>query len=232
MLLALLRTLILYLIVLFVMRIMGKRQIGQLQPFELVIMVMLAGLAVIPMENTGVPLTNGLVPILTLLAAEYIASFLSLKSEEIRKILCGKPSILINRGKIVEQELQRLRINLNDLLEQLRIKNMPNISEVEFAILETSGSLSVIPKSQKRPLTPNDLNIPTNYEGLPITLILDGKVNHENLRIAHLSIEWLKEQISENGYSDFKEILFAALDTSGNIFIQEKMKHHSPEALK
>jgi uncharacterized membrane protein YcaP (DUF421 family) len=214
------------------MRIMGKRQIGQLQPFELVIMVMLAGLAVIPMENTGVPLTNGLVPILTLLAAEYIASFLSLKSEEIRKILCGKPSILINRGKIVEQELQRLRINLNDLLEQLRIKNMPNISEVEFAILETSGSLSVIPKSQKRPLTPNDLNIPTNYEGLPITLILDGKVNHENLRIAHLSIEWLKEQISENGYSDFKEILFAALDTSGNIFIQEKMKHHSPEALK
>lgn len=232
MLLALLRTLILYLIVLIVMRIMGKRQIGQLQPFELVIMVMLAGLAVIPMENTGVPLTNGLVPILTLLAAEYIASFLSLKSEEVRKILCGKPSILINRGKIVEQELQRLRINLNDLLEQLRIKNMPNISEVEFAILETSGSLSIIPKSQKRPLTPNDLNIPTNYEGLPITLILDGKVNHENLRIAHLSIEWLKEQISENGYSNFKEILFAALDTSGNIFIQEKMKHHSPEALK
>ncbi len=222
MLIVLIRTVILYGLVVVAMRIMGKRQIGQLQPFELVVTIMLSELAAIPMENPGIPLINGITPILTLIVAQVILSFISLKSDRARAVICGKPSVLVENGRIMEPELERLRYNLSDLMEQLRAKNVPNISDVEFAILETSGQLSVIPKSQKRPVIPEDMNLPTEYEGLPYTLIMDGHIIHKNLHKLNLDIPWLKQQLKNVGIASPAQVLLASLDTGGKLFYQKK----------
>ncbi|OQA08283.1 MAG: hypothetical protein BWY65_01544 [Firmicutes bacterium ADurb.Bin373] len=224
MLIGIVRTLILFTVVVIGLRLMGKRQIGQLQPYELVIVIMLSALAAIPMENTEAPLLFGLFPIFTLIVVQVAMSYLSLKSERARGIICGTPSVLIENGKIIEKELARLRYNINDLLEQLRVKNIPNIADVEFAILETGGQLSVIPKSQKRPVAPEDLNLPTKYEGLPVTLIIDGFVFKKNLTRLNLSEEWLRSELHKFGIKSFKEVLFAHLDTEGKLLYQVKSK--------
>ena len=222
MLTGIIRTLILFAVVVVGLRLMGKRQVGQLQPYELVIVIMLSALAAIPMGNTGIPLLSGLFPIFTLILAQVAMSYLSLKSERARGIICGTPSVLIENGKIVEKELSRLRYNINDLLEQLRAKNVPNIADVEFAILETGGQLSVIPKSQKRPVIPEDLNLPTKYEGLPVTLIIDGFVFRKNLARINLSEEWLRSELGQFGVNSYKEVLFAHLDSEGKLLCQVK----------
>ena len=219
-----LRAAILYLLVVLVVRIMGKHQIGQLQPYELVITIMISELAAVPMQDTDVPLINGIIPIFTLLIIQVSLSLLSLKSEKARRIICGGPSILIENGRINEPELTRLRFNLNDLIEQLRLKNSPNIADVEYAILETSGKLSVIPKSNKRPLQPEDLQLKTNYEGLPTTLIIDGVIQSNNLKMINLSEDWLRSELLQRGISDQREVLFASLDTQGLLYFQPKRK--------
>ncbi len=224
MLLIIIRTLILFVIVVISLRLMGKRQIGQLQPYELVIIILLADMTVTPMNNTGIPLLSGIVPVLTLVLLQVILSYSSLKSERVRGMICGTPTVLIANGKIVEKEMKRLRYNINDLLEQLRAKNTPNIADVEFAILETSGQLSVIPKSQKRPVVPEDINLATKYEGIPITLVIDGYVFHDNLIKNNLSEKWLREELKKFGIDDIKNVLFASLDTQGNLFFQKKEK--------
>ena len=223
MLVVFIRALILYLIVVVVMRVMGKRQIGQLQPFEFVITIMLAELAAVPMQNTGIPLINGIIPIATLLIAQIAFSYINLKSEKARAIICGKPSILISGGLIVEEELRKQRYNINDLMEQLRSRNVPNIADVEFAILETSGQISVIPKSQKRPVMPEDIKLETKYEGLPVELIVDGRILLNNLSKIGLNETWLKQELNKLGITDKDEVLFASIDTSGNIFYQNRM---------
>lgn len=217
------RALILYALVVTGIRIMGKRQVGELQPFELVVTIMIAELASVPMENTGTPLLNGIVPILALLLAEVFISYITLKSERARTIVCGSPSIVIQNGKIVQRELAWLRYNVNDLLEQLREKNIVNVSDVEFAILETNGQLSVIPKPQKRPVTAEDLNLSTRYEGLPYTLIMDGHIQHKNLAKAGVDINWLLQQLEIRGLKP-KDVFFAYLDSQRNLQIEEKEK--------
>ncbi len=218
------RALVLYIIVVIVMRLLGKRQIGQLQPFELAIAIMISDLASVPMQNTGIPLINGIIPILTLIIAQLLMSFLSVKSIRARAIICGKPTILIEKGKIIESSLRRELYTLNDLLEQLRINNFPDISSVEYAILETNGQLSVIPKSQKRPLTPEDMNIRTKYEGLPIDVILDGRVLSQNLEIAGKNMQWLLDELSRNQYDGPGEILYACIEPDGSLYIQPHEK--------
>jgi uncharacterized membrane protein YcaP (DUF421 family) len=217
-----LRTIILYILVMITIRLMGKHQIGQLQPFELVITIMISELAAIPMQDTEIPLLNGVIPIITLLFIQATLSLLSLKSNCARRIICGNASILIENGKINAAEMARLRYSLSDLIEQLRLKDIPNIADVEFAILETSGKLSVIPKSQKRPVNPEDLHLETAYEGLPLTLILDGQVQHRNLQKNRLTEAWLRAEMRKFGFSSFQEILLASQDTSGKLFIQPK----------
>ncbi len=224
MILNLIRTLVLFLVVIVAIRIMGKRQVGKLQPYELVIIVLIAELASIPMENIGIPLLSGVIPILTLLFIEVAISYFSLKSERMRGLVCGTPSVLIQNGKIIEEEMSRLRYNINDLLEQLRTKNFPNVVDIEFAIMETSGEISVIPKSQKRPLNPADLNIPTKYEGIPMTLIIDGYVFEKNLSKVNLTKDWLKGELGKFGIQDVKQVLLASLDTEGNLFYQLKSR--------
>jgi len=205
---------------------MGKRQIAQLQPFELVVALMIADLAAIPMEDNSIPLLSGLIPIAVLLLAELILSYATLKSERIRAFICGSPAIIIENGKLNLKELEKQRINLNDLLEQLRSKDIPNLSDVEFAILETNGQLNVIPKSQKRPLTPMDLNIQPPYEGIPYTIIMDGHIHHKNLIKAGKDIKWLNKQLQQAKLQP-GDVLIASLDSSGNLEIQVRERRMS-----
>jgi uncharacterized membrane protein YcaP (DUF421 family) len=214
------RALILYFLVVVVMRIMGKRQIGQLQPYELAVAIMISELAAVPMQNTGIPLINGIIPIITLLAAQLLLSFLSLKSIRARALICGKPTILIEKGKIKEKELQKELYTLNDLLEQLRINSYPNAADVEYAVLETNGQLSVMPKSQKRPLTPEDMNIKTDYENIPIDVIIDGRVLSDNLKKAGKDLSWLETELRKKHYDKPGQVLYACIDPSGKLHIQ------------
>lgn len=223
MLITFVRVMILYIFVVVSMRLMGKRQIGQMQPFELVITIMIAELAAVPVENVAIPLLRGLVPIFALLLVEYILSYLTLKSERLRVIVCGSPNILIENGRINYKELQNQRINLNDLLELLRAKDIFNVADVEFAILETGGQLNVIPKSQKRPVTPYDLDIPTEYEGIPYTIIMDGKVHHKNLKLAKQNMVWLEDELRKRQLRA-KDVYFASLNSSGKLEIQAKAR--------
>ena len=216
------RTLILYTLVIVALRLMGKREIGQLQPFELVVIIMISELAAIPSENVGIPLLSGVIPILVLLLTSLTLAWISLKSEKARAIICGTPSILIQRGKILEDELKKNRYNLTDLLEELRIKNIPNIADVEFAVLETNGQLSVFPKSQKRPTIPEDFHITTKYEGLPLTLIMDGNLNHKNLQQGNRDLNWLKEELKKQSIDKIENVLLASLDSSGTLYAQAK----------
>jgi len=201
---------------------MGKRQIGQLQPYELVVIIMISELAAIPMQNTGVPILNGLVPIFVLFAAEVTLSYIALKSEKARGVICGKPSILIANARINEEEMRRLRFNINELLEELRLKDVTDISDVEYAILETGGQLSVILKSQKRPVEPADLGIATPYEGLSTTVVIDGVVIPENLKKVFLSIDWLKAELSKDGVRRLSDVFFASVNPQGELFYQLK----------
>ncbi len=222
MILIIIRTLILYGTTVVFLRIMGKRQIGQLQPYELVVIIMISELAAIPMQNTGIPILNGLIPIFILFTSEVTLSYIALKSERARGVICGRPSVLIERSIIVEAELRRIRYNINDLLEQLRLKDVTNISDVEYAILETSGQLSVILKSDKRTLQPQDLNIYPEYEGLPTTLVMDGHLLHENFHKTNTDLNWFLEELNKSGIKSFQEILFASLDSHGQLYYQVK----------
>lgn len=217
------RAIVLYIIVLIVMRLMGKREIGQLEPFELVISIMIADLASIPMTETGVPLTNGVIPILGLLVMHLLISLLNLKSIYARKIICGKPSILIYRGKIDEKILKKERFTITELEERLRGKDVFNLGDVEYAILETSGDVSVIQKPNKRTTIPEDFNIMPEYEGIPYDLVIDGKVLDENLKAIGKDYVWLEKQVKKFGYRP-EEALIVTFDGKGQIFCQEKDK--------
>lgn len=224
MILIVLRTLILYALVIVALRLMGKREIGQLQPFELVVILMISDLAVVPAESVGIPLLSGIIPILVLLTASMTLAWISLKSQKAREIICGKPSILIERGRILEDELKRNCYNLTDLLEELRISNVPNIADVEYAILENNGQLSVFPKSHKRPIIPEDFQIHPPYEGLPLNLILDGKLNTNNLKRSNHDLTWLKEELGKQTILRIEDVLLASLDSSGKLFVQTKLR--------
>ncbi|HOS69789.1 MAG TPA: DUF421 domain-containing protein [Bacillota bacterium] len=216
------RTLILYILIIIVLRLMGKRQIGQLQPSELVVALIIADLAAVPMSEVGIPLINGIIPIITLFIMEELLSYLSLKSERARGLISGKPSILIERGIIMEKELQQLRYNLNDLLEQLRLKNFSNVEDVNYAILETSGQLSVIPKEEKKPVTLKDMNIKTQIQHLPVTVIIDGRIISDNLYKIGLSNNWLANELKKYKIKSARDVFFAYLNPEKKLIYQLK----------
>ena len=215
------RAIVLYILVLIVMRLMGKREIGQLQPFELAIAIMIADLASIPMTDTGVPISNGIVPILGLLFMHLLISIINLKSMKAREIICGKPRILIYRGKIDENALKKERFTLNELQERLRDKNIVNIFDVEYAILETSGQISVIEKPNKRYTIPEDFGITPEYEGIPYDLVVDGKVMTKNLKKIKKDYKWLESEVLKFGYRP-NQALLVTIDGKGQIFSQKK----------
>ena len=218
----LIRAIILYFIVVFIMRIMGKRQIGQLQPFELVIALMVSELAAMPMQDTSIPLFHGIIPIITLLVLQVLLSTLQLKSEAARTIFCGRPSILIEKGKININELKNNRLNLNDLLEELRLKEYYNLEDIEYAILETGGKVSIIPKSELEPATRKDLKIKSTQDILPVTLILDGKINKKNLKLINKDIFWLNKQLKKKNILSADQVFLALFDSKGKFVYQLK----------
>lgn len=265
------RTVFVYLIVYLVIRIMGKREVGKLSIFDLVISIIIAEIAVFVIEDVKKPLSEGVIPIATLVIIQIGIAYLSLKSQRIRQLLEGSPSYIIRHGKLDREEMRKQRYNLDDLMLQLRQSRITNIADVEFAILETTGKLTVIekrseqengqsPSNQNEPglrspemkeeLEQRELHDPVSntiqnnqklpdakeefageltlakdkirYEGLPLPLIMDGKVQDHNLEKLGKTRFWLKNEIQTRGAQDFKEIFFCSIDHKGRIYLDKK----------
>lgn len=225
MLIILIRTVILYFVVLFVIRVMGKAELSKMDPFEMIILFMIAELAAIPIESLDIPLLNGAAAILTLLFLEVFVSFLSMKSQKINNLLNGKPSILINRGSLNEKELKSQRITIEALLEQLRLKNYPSISDVDYAVLEANGDLSVIPKPEKAPLTPKDMGVPVSSEIMPMVLISDGTLYERNLRFLGKEESYLKKELSKAKITDYSQVFLCFFDENKQLHVYPKGKN-------
>ena len=211
----LIRSLVLVCFAVLAMRLMGKRQVGQLQPFELVIAIMIADLASTPMESLDTPLWRGIVPMVAMVILHQLFTLLSLKSQRLRAFFSGTPTVVIRRGRIDHAALKKLCFNLNDLLEELRTGGILSPTDVGTAIMETSGKLSVFPSSRKRHVCPDDLDIGTGYEGVPLTLVLDGKIEKNNLSLCGQDEKWLAERLGELGFESEKRVLLCYLDTDG-----------------
>jgi uncharacterized membrane protein YcaP (DUF421 family) len=196
------RTILLYILIIFSLRVMGKRQLGELQPSEFVITILISNIATLPIQDVDVPLSGGIVPILTIVCFEVFISTLILKSKTARKVISGNPRVLIRDGKVDQQEMQNLRFSVDDLLEQLRTNNVFDIQDVAFAIVETTGKLSVYQRFEARNVTPQMLNLQSPGEDalLPVAVISDGEVVEDSLRFCNLKPEWLHKVLSENGY--------------------------------
>jgi uncharacterized membrane protein YcaP (DUF421 family) len=192
-----------------------------MQPFELVIAIMIADLASVPMSDTGIPITNGIIPILALLLIQLIISIINLKSIWGRKVLCGMPSILIFRGKIDEKLMKKEKFTINELQERLRQNNIFNIADVEYAILETSGQLTVIQKPEKRNTIPEDFGITPEYEGIPYDLVIDGKIMYENLKAIGRNYKWLCKEVEKFKIKP-EEALVVTFDGKNQMFCQAK----------
>ncbi len=198
MLLSYLRTLFLYLLLILTVRLMGKRQVGQMEPSEFVVTMLVANLAAIPMQDGGIPLYSGLVPILTVLGAELLLSVISLRSIRFRRLLCGKPVILIENGRILRENLKKTRVTLDELSGHLREKEVLDPRSVQYAILETNGNLSVFPYPKERPASARDAGVSVRKQYLPITIISDGQLLSDNLALAGKDGAWLQRVLREH----------------------------------
>ena len=197
MILAYMRTIVLYLVLFFCIRLMGKRQIGQMEPSEFVVTMLVANLASIPMEEDGIPLLAGVVPMLTVLGMELVLSGATLRSIRLRKLLCGKPVILIENGRILQQNLRATRVTLDELTGHLREKDVLDIRSVQYAILETNGNLSVFPFPAEVPPSARESGIHPKDRFLPVTVISDGKLLRQNLQYAAKDEHWVHKTLGE-----------------------------------
>ena len=216
MILSYLRTVILYLVLIAGMRLLGKRQIGQLEPSEFVLAMLIADLASIPMQDSGIPLMSGLVPIVTILSLELSLSGLTMVSVKFRRLLCGKPVILIENGRLIQQNLRKTRISLDELTAKLRLKDVLDLTTVQYAIVETDGNLSVFPFPKERPASAKEAGIQAKPEYLPVTIIEDGCLNWENLRKAGKDDRWLRS-VLESHRSDRSGTFLLTVDKGGKV---------------
>ncbi|WP_324822535.1 DUF421 domain-containing protein [Sinanaerobacter sp. ZZT-01] len=221
MIIILIRTFILYLVVLFVLRVMGKGELSKMDPFQMVILFMIAELASLPIESPDVSLLNGVTALFSLLFLQVLISIISLKSERFKKIISGTPSILIDRGALDLREMKRLRISIDDLIEQLRLKNYPSIADLDYAILEVNGDLSVIPSPNKRPATPSDLSINMKEETLPMVLIADGNLYRQNLSRLNITENELKGELLTQKITNYKDVFLCYADEKKTLHIYQ-----------
>ncbi|MBX6351756.1 MAG: DUF421 domain-containing protein [Thermoflavifilum sp.] len=205
--------------VMIALRVMGKREIGQLSVFDFVVSVMIAELSTLSMEETSVPLWRSLVAIAALVVLQIIVALISMKSHSFRHLVEGEPAVLIEHGQIRDKEMRRSRYTMHDLLMELRQKGFASVNDVEFAILETSGKLSVFPKPEKRPATPEDLRIAVNHSTIPMPLVVDGQPVSKTLRILKRDENWLRQELGKRGYDRLEDVFYAAIDESGTLFI-------------
>ncbi len=215
------KTIIISLFVLLAVRLMGKREIGQLQPVELVVIIIIADVASTPMEEVGTPILQGIIPIFALVVGQLILSYLNIKSVFFHKLISGKASVLISKGKINEENLKKQRYTIDGLIEQMRVTGYADIKDVEYAILETSGQISVIPKQDKNNVTVGDMNIKTEYVGYPRIIIMDGVLYKNNLRSLGYDDVWLKKKLEANN-SNVEDTFLLTSDESGKTYFQKK----------
>ncbi|WP_235828089.1 DUF421 domain-containing protein [Brevibacillus migulae] len=227
----LLRTLFTYFFLLILLRLMGKRELGKLSVFDVVISIMLAEMAVLAIDQVDRPGIYFYVPMVMIALLEIGMSYLSMRSKKIRDVVDGSADLIIENGEIREEAMRRNRLNMDDLMVHLRQKNINNLADVEFAILEPTGQMSVFPKESKHAVTREDLHMdppkpvgPVTFQGLPIPLILDGKIRDDALGKIGQNKFWLKKEIRKHGIKDVKEISFCSIDNQGKLFIDRKDK--------
>lgn len=216
------RTILLYFFVVTALRIMGKRQLGELQPSELVVAIMISDLATVPMQSKNIPLLDGIIPIFTLVTLELLVSAAVLKSEKLRRLITGHPTQIIAGGKFIPDALGSLRICVDDILEQLRLAGYSDINQIDSALIETNGQLSVIPKEPDRPLTCRDVKLYPKQTHVPHTVIADGKLRPNNLRGAGVTEKWLYDKLREYNITDPKKVFYMSVSDNREIFLQIK----------
>lgn len=216
------RTLVVYFALVISMRLMGKRQLSELELPELAIAVLIADLAAHPLQDIGIPLMNGLFPIVVLSCCELIISGAALRHAGLRTLLFGRPCFLIRRGVIDQKEMRRCRLNLEELYEELRTQSVTDASQVEYAVLETDGTLSVILYPEFRPVTLRDMGLTPRDAGYPRILINDGKLMRENLRLSGRDEVWLRRELKKRGASAVSEVYLLLLDDAGGIYYLPK----------
>ena len=212
------RTVILYFLIMLGLRLMGKRQIGELEPSELVLTMMISDLATVPMQDFGIPLLAGVIPILTLLALSMLLSQLSLGSLRLRELICGTPAVLIRQGVIQQEAMRKNRFTVDELLEELRSQGICRVEDVKYAVLENSGQLSVLPWNTCQPPSAQQLGVePEDDVTLPVILISDGRVLGKRLAACGRDEAWLKKQLAREGLSSPRQVFLLTLDEQGTV---------------
>lgn len=221
MLVSLIRSFLLYIILIIVIRLMGKRQLGQMEPSEFVVTMLVADLAAVPMQDLGTPLLSGIIPILTVLFLELILSALSYYSITVRKLFCGRPVILMESGTILQENLKKTRITPDELTELLREKEITDLKTVKYAILEANGQLSALLYPEYQPVSPKDMGVQVEDLALPVTIISGGKLLHENLKISGRNDRWLRSVMKQHNCS-IQEVYLLTVEPSGKIYLAIK----------
>ncbi len=216
------RSVLLYIVSLISMRAMGKREVGQLQPFELVVVIMIAELAATPMGGVGIPLLYGILPMVALVVCHGVITALSMRYQPFRKWMSGQPAVLMRNGVICEKQMRKAAMDLNDLMEAIRTAGILDPAEVGTIVLEPGGQVNVFPKADFRSVSPDDMKLSVCREGLPLPLVMDGVVQHDNLTRAGLTEAWLLQTARKAGYHDLAQVLFLCLNTKGEMLIQGK----------
>ncbi|MFG6372629.1 MAG: DUF421 domain-containing protein [Oscillospiraceae bacterium] len=221
---ALFRTVVLYLLIILGIRLMGKRQVGELEPSELVFTLLIADLAAVPMQDFGIPLSRGVIPIIALLCVTLLLSIFTVKSIRFRAFICGRPSIVIKDGKLCQQEMLKNRFTLDELSEELRVQGYSDISKVKYAILETNGQLTVLLNAEEQPVTAAQMGLTPKEPGLPAIIISDGRLLEDNLKKRGLDDKWLEKQLEHNHVRRVKDVFILSVDEQGTVFFAEKEK--------
>ena len=220
---AFMRSIVLYFVLMVGLRLLGKRQIADLEPSELVLTLIISDLAAVPMQDYGIPLLNGVVPIVTLLCLSMLLSFFSLKSLRFRSILCGKPALIIRNGEILQENMARNRLTIDELFEQLRSQGCSDLKAVKYAVLETSGQLSILLYTSESPLTPKGAGRDiADHITLPVLLINDGKILSDNLSLLGLDHSWLAAQLHQRSLHSPKDVFLFSVDETGAVICVAK----------
>lgn len=215
------RAIIIYFVVLFLYRLMGKRQLGQMQPFELVLTLIIADLATIPMAEVSVPVLHGIVPLLTLVVVHFILTILCKFSNKFSSFLSGKPVIVINPDGVDYKALKDLNISVDDVFEAVRGCGYFSLDQIQYAIMETNGKMSVMPKSQFAPVTVQDMKLKVEKSAVPVSIISEGKVLKQNLPVAHIDEVALQKILKKAKVQNVKEVLIMTIDKNGAVYLQK-----------
>lgn len=221
MLVSFIRAIFLYLVLIGCIRLMGKRQIGEMGPAEFVITMLLANIAAVPMQNNSIPLVTGLMPILTVLGVELVLSVLTMRSVRLRALFSGKPVILIENGRLLEDNIRSTRINLDELTELLREKDIFDLATVKYAILETNGQISTLLFAKDRPASAGEAGVHAAEQELPCTLISNGRLLRENLELCRVDRVWLDRELRRRGVRR-RQVLLMTVDSSGKVYLSKK----------